>query len=219
PMFEPALLVGISDRDKFAAGLKGSREGLTDLYARLRDASGFLALPDLKWPEAKKTSLGKKGDLYQWPDVFAKTSLDEQVQLSLGVGDRVAVLSPSPDQAERLLTPRKREAKAEQAERGRQGPLAANRDRLVAGMVLNFPALIDVLLAWVDAAPGLVPANDEATKQIVRQVAKHAREVGEVLKCFKRAEAATYLDGAKLTTHLRLTFEDLSESPEPPRRR
>lgn len=219
PMLEPALLLGLSDRDKFAQGLKESRLALLDLYDRTRAAAQGVALPDVNLPEAKKTALPKKGDLYAWPDVLAKAKLDEQVQLTMGLGQRVAVLSLSPEQAETLMTPKPTQERILESERRREGPLVAKRDRLVGGMVLNFPALIDVLQAWIDAAPELIPVNDDAARSIAKAVAKQARDVASVLRCFRQAQAATYLDGAKLTTHLRLSFEDLPESPEPPRRR
>jgi hypothetical protein len=214
PMLELALMLGISDRDQFADGMKETRTSLLDLYSKLRNAAvQFGQLPDVELPEAKKTE-SKKGDLYVWPDVFQNAGLDEKVQLTAGLGKRVAVLTLSKEFAESLMTPTKLPLK--------DGPLVTHRERLIGGTLLNFPALIDVILAWTDAAPDLIPGTDETAKfmkQQAGQVAKQVREASAFVKCLRQMQSATFLEGEKLTTHVRITLTDADESPEPPRRK
>jgi hypothetical protein len=215
PMLEPALLLGISDPEKFAGGMKDSRTALVDLYNGLRGATAqMVQLPDLNLQEPKKLE-SKKGDLYVWPDAFKKAGLDEQVQLTAGVGKRVAVLSLSKEYAEALMAPTKLQLK--------DGPLVMHRDKLVGGMVLNFPALIDVLMAWTDVAADLIPGGGGEAGKLVKkqaaQIAKQVREASVFFKSLRQVQSATYLDGDRLTTHVRVTLKDAEASPEPPKKK
>jgi len=214
PMLELGLLIGISDAKKFTAAMKEYRTTLNELYEKAREASPVKDnIPDFKLA-APETEKATDGTLYWWP-LPEDTGLDKQFLPTVGVGKDVALFSFSKAHTQRLLKNTPLAVK--------DGPLAQKRD-LIGLCVVNPPAFIDAALPWVDFAINamtIVPADDaEAAKKAKEMAAgfsKQARELGRILKCYRGASCATYLEDGKLVTHWQKVFKDLDDGSAPPR--
>jgi hypothetical protein len=210
PMLELGLLVGVSDGKKFASAIKEYRTTLNELYEKLRgieELPNKENLPEFKIP-APDTVQGKNGTLYTWK-LPEESGLDSQIMITGGTGKNVAVLTASKVHAERLLASSKLTPSA--------GPLPVKGD-LVGFAVLDWPRLVDAALPWVDFALKAtypIPADDqEAAKKAKAQIAewvKQANEIGRILKCFKGASSATYVENGRLVTRTRSVWKDLPE--------
>jgi len=205
PMLQPAVLLTVNDPEKFVDAARSFRTIFNDIYKVLREFNQN-EVPEFELKAPTKTK-GKKLPLYTWP-AFKDSGVDEQVELTAGVEKGIGTLAFSRDHAERILTSTKLKLK--------DGPLVAHDKGLISGTLLNFPQLGDVVIAWANAAPDLVPPDaPEQAKMQVANVAKQVVDVVKILKCFREYQSATYLDGAKLTTHTRSVFKDLEAEAEP----
>jgi hypothetical protein len=213
PMLELGLLIGISDAKKFEAALKDYRVTLNELYEKAREASPVKDnIPEFKLP-APETEKGTNGTLYWWP-LPEDTGLDKQFLPTIGVAPDVAVLTFSKAHSQRLMKSTKPAVK--------DGPLTQKR-QLVGFVLANPPALIDAALPWADfAINALVPVPDDAqgakqAKEMAASFSKQARELARILKCYRGASSATYLENGKLVTHTQKVFKDLDDSSAPPK--
>ncbi len=213
PMLELGLMIGISDAKKFEQALKEYRVTLNELYEKAREASPVKDnIPEFKIP-APETEKGSNGTLMWWP-LPEDTGLDKQFLPTVGVAKDVVVLTFSKGHSQRLMKSTKLTVK--------DGPLAEKR-QLVAFAVANPPALIDAALPWADFAINLLmPVPDDAegakrAKEMASSFSKQARQLARILKCYRGASSASYLENGKLITHTRKVFKDLDDSSAPPR--
>jgi hypothetical protein len=188
--------------------LKEYRKTLNELYEKVRDvAPNKDNIPEFKIPVAEKEK-GKHGTFYFYP-FPEEAGLDKQVQPVLGIGARVAVLTLSKKHADRLLdnTTLKTE----------HGPLS-HKGNLVALSVLNWPAFVDAVAPWaefaVQATVGAPAGEADAAKKMAEGILKQVHVVVSVLKAFKGASSATYVEDDALVTHSEMVFKDIPAPKE-----
>ena len=211
PLIEPAIVIALDDAELF-------REGLSDLFAlsdklltAIREIdedavpSGY-KIPD---PEQRDVTGGKL-----WNFALPESGLDEQIQMSIGVGEKAAVFSLMPEQAARLLT----------GEPLKTASSLSSFDKpLAAAAALDWVGLIDAIEPWVvfgarcgvvknkgerldpDSTIGADVETDE-TKKDLAQVAT----ILDVLRCLKAAVAETSVEGEVTITRWQNQIEDLS---------
>ena len=214
PMVELGLLIGINDGKKFAGAIKEYRTTLNEFYEKVRSIEGLpntANLPEFKVPAPDSTK-GKNGTLYTWK-LPEESGLDKQVVITTGTSKDVAVLTGSTASAERLLGNTKLASSA--------GPLPVKGD-LVGFMVLDWPALIDAALPWVDFSLNTFvgsPTDEQEQKKakaMMAEYSRQAKEIARILKCFQGVTSATYLEEGRLVTHSRSVYKDLQEKQAPP---
>jgi hypothetical protein len=197
PLPELALVIGVSDAGKLQKAMTEYREVVNEALAKVRELVPESQMPEIKIP-APRTEKAKGGTVYFW-SLPEELGLDKQVVPAAGLGARVAVLAPSVAMAERLLSPRPLKVEG--------GPLADPKRPLVAAVYVNGPALIDALTPWVEWGVETATRNTEIPAPL-GDVGKQAHTILEVLKCFRGATSATYLDEGALVTHSQSVYRD-----------
>jgi hypothetical protein len=213
PMVEVGFLLGLSDSKKFETAIKEYRITLNELLEKGRAAApNNENIPELKIP-APESEEGKHGKFlfYAIPE---EAGLDKQVQPVLGIGKTVCVLTPSKQFADRLM--------ANSPLKVKSGPLS-RKGPLVAVSVLNWNAFIDAAAPWLEeivpkAMMGGKTAPDEETKKKMKEMAagivKQMRVGFQVLKAFKGATSASYVEGNALVSHHQIVIKDLPAAEE-----
>jgi hypothetical protein len=209
PMLELGLLVGISDAKGFEKAMTEYRKTLNEMYEKVREASPEKDnIPDFKIP-APEIEKGKAGNLIFYP-IPAEFGLDSQVQPVAGIGKNVSVLTLSKKHADRLLVSTPVKIK---------GLDFSPKKELIGAAILNWPALVDAAVPWVEmgltiqfaaGAEKLGPGKKD--KPGPADLMKTFKVAVEVLKCFKGATAATYLEDGKLVTHTQIVVKDLHKT-------
>jgi hypothetical protein len=201
PMLEVGLVVGVSDADLLRKAMGEYRTTANEMIAAVRkivpkDAN----FPEFSIPEPK-TRKAEAGELYYFP-LPAEWGLDKQVAPTLGLSEKVGVLTPSQSMAERLLSRKKLVLPA-------GSPLADARRPLAGAFYCNWPGFVEAVTPWLDFAlekaeipPGVPGADKES-------IGKQVHTVLEVLKCYRGTTSATYLEGGVLVTHSQSVFQDL----------
>jgi hypothetical protein len=199
PLPEPAVVLGVSDAALLRKAMGEYRQILNEIIAKVHDLDPSGNVPDVKIP-APESAKVKDGTLYFYP---LPPFLDEQIVPTAGLSDRVAVLTLSKAQAERLLATRPLKVEG--------GPLADYaRKPLASAAYFDWPALLDAASPWIEMGTKAIAANagvDEGkpTEDILKQV----RTVVEVLKVFRGYSSATYLEDGTLVTHGETVIRDL----------
>ncbi len=140
PMFEPALLFGVSDAQLLRKAMAEYRHIFNDSVDVLRKVASE-DVPDFKIPEPKltKTSVGT---LYWYP-LPNEWGVTDEVKVVLGLSDQVALVGATQGQAERLLktTPLV------------VGGVLASTDRpLIAAAVLDWAGIVNAAAPWAELA-------------------------------------------------------------------
>jgi hypothetical protein len=206
PGLELGLLIGISNGEKFAAAMKEYRTTLNEFYEKIRETvPNADNLPGDFKLTAPETEKGKNGTLYHWPIPIELLGVDKQFQPTIGVGKSVSVLTLSKEHTERLLSNKPLAHKT--------GPLARKGD-LIGFAIVDWPAFVDAALPWVEFSianhlPTEGAKDPKQAKEMAAQYVKQAAELARILKCYKGAQSATYLEGGKLVTHVRKVIKDL----------
>jgi len=193
PMFELALLLGLSDADKFTKALKEYRLTFNELSEKVREASKD-NVPELKIPPAESSKV-KSGTLYFYP-IPEDAMLDKQVVPTLGVSKSVAAFTLSKEHAERLMTSKPL---------AKKGPLAEKKD-FVGAVYFDFHALLTAIEPWVEF--GAKMAGDAGGKEKAEQVVKEVKGGFEVLRAFHGFTAGTYIEDGIVVTHSRTVIKD-----------
>lgn len=212
PIFEPALVVGVTDPVKLKKGFGEYRETTNELLAQLRELAPK-QVPELKIPEPKTKEL-KKGTLYYYA-LPAEFGLDKQLSPNAGLGEKVAVMSISTGHTERLLTATPFKVDST--------PLANTKRNLSAAVWFNFHGFLDVVQPWTEygiteAAKkfpiGLeIEVDDGNEKQQakggVEDVLKDVKSLFQILRVFRSHSSATYTEGGATVTHGETVIKDI----------
>ena len=217
PMLEPAIVLGLSDAEKFRKGLEEYRTLANDLIDAIRELAPDADIPaDLKIPEPKhvETSAGR---ICSFP-LPAAWGVDEAIAPSLGISAHVAAMGISQKHVERLL--------AETAPRlgGVLGDAARPR---AAAVVFDWAGLVDAATPWVDLALGsrggkrkatAIPAAEleakkEAPKKPRPMSTREQVRVGlTLLKTLRGVTCDSTIQDGVMVTHTLIEIRDL----EPP---
>ena len=202
---EIGVVLGVSDAEALRKAMTEYREIANDALAKIKAwPGGDKVVGDFHIPPPK-TEETRLGTFYSYglPEAWG---VDPQVRLTAGLSDDVAVVTLSRDHAVRLLASHPLKVDG--------GPLA-DQDRPLSGAAyLDFAGVVDAATPWVEfgmdkilesQAGGPVPAKNR--EAVLGQV----RTVLEVLKCFRGATSATYLEGGVRVTHHEAVFRDLEK--------
>jgi hypothetical protein len=214
PMFELALVFGISDADLLKSACRQYVQLINEAYVKIRELlpeeqRDFMP-PEFQVPLPSTRTFENEGTFYwyRFPEV---AGADRQIIPTAGLSDRFLTLALNAKHARRLLSP----ATISQA-----GPLGNANRPLAAASYFSFARLIDTLHPWIEygieagagmagpllgAAGGVEPTEPPDVKPIIDQV----RSVLLVLKSFRGYSSVTYVDGDAMVTHSEWHFQDL----------
>ncbi len=207
PLVAPAIVLSLDDDVLF-------REGLSDVFAlsdRLLSVIREIdddAIPSeyrIPDPEEQDTPGGSV-----WNFALPESGLDEQIQLSVGVGKEAAIFSLVPDQAKRLL---------------KSTPLTLEGDvsmNLAAAAILDWVAFANVLEPWVNYVircggvmqdkgsldPDSTIGPDSETEEVTDAL-DQLTTIFDVVRCLKSATAKTVIEGDATVTRWQNRIEDL----------
>jgi hypothetical protein len=220
PMIEVAMVLGVSDAGQLKKAIDEYKSILEDLIAKLKQEEPDLIPPNFKLPSPQtrevKTAAGT-GTVYYYK-LPEQAGVDAQLTPNAGLSDRVAVLSVSPKQSERIL----KDAPLQVIS---GGPLSDRSKPMATAMYFNNAELIDKLTPWAEFAVKQVvgamqaagaeegdedakPAatgDDPMTKSYIEQV----HTVMDLLKCIRTYESATYPEGGAMVTHSVTEIKDV----------
>jgi hypothetical protein len=207
PLIEPAIVLSLDDEALF-------REGLSDIFAlsdkllaviREIDEDAIPSEYRIPDPEEKDADGGSL-----WTFALPESELDEQIQLSIGVGKNAAVFSFTPTQAERILT---------------SSPLQLEGDfsqNLAAAAILDWVAFANLLEPWATYVircggmqqeqgrldPDSTIGPDSETEE-VSDALEQLATIFDVVRCLKSATAKTSIEEDATVTRWQNRIEDL----------
>jgi len=207
PLVSPAIVLSLDDDVLF-------REGLSDVFAlsdkllsviREIDEDAIPSEYRIPDPEEQDTPGGSI-----WSFALPESGLDEQIQLSIGVGKEAAVFSLVPDQAKRLL---------------KSTPLTLKGDvsmNLAAAAILDWVAFANVIEPWVNYVircggvmqdkgsldPDSTIGPDSETEEVTDAL-DQLTTIFDVVRCLKSATAKTVIEGDATVTRWQNRIEDL----------
>ena len=207
PLVAPAIVLSLDDDVLF-------REGLSDVFALSDKLLSVIreidddAIPSeyrIPDPEEQDTPGGSV-----WNFALPESGLDEQIQLSVGVGKETAVFSLVPDQAKRLL---------KSTSLTLEGDVSMN---LAAAAILDWVAFANVLEPWVNYVircggvmqdkgsldPDSTIGPDSETEEVTDAL-DQLTTIFDVVRCLKSATAKTVIEGDATVTRWQNRIEDL----------
>ncbi len=138
PMLELGLVTGVSDREKFRAGVKAYIEVVRDGYKLAKEIKED-DMPELKMPKPNVTDLDGGGKLYTF-GLPKKWGVDSQVAVNAGLTDKFAAISLMPATTQRLLS-----------EKSPELDTSLKLDRPAAVVThIECAKLIDSIRPWID---------------------------------------------------------------------
>ncbi len=210
PMLEPALVIGVSDANKFRTAFTEYRKIINDLTRAAHDL--FPMVPAIQLP-APSSQTVKGGTLYYYPLlILPLIGIDPQIAPAAGLSDHFLTLAISHKHAERLLaaTPLAKTP----------GPLANPARPLAGAVYVNWPALVDAVNPWVEygaqvagprIARGVAADDDEPNDRPswnIKEILPQIHTALDILKVFRTYTSGTYLKDGVLVTHSELVIED-----------
>ena len=210
PIFEPAIVLGLSDPKLF-------REGMSDLFAlgdelvdQIRELSPDALPADYRVPEPESSKV--EGGML-WSFAIPDAGLDEQVKPSIGVGADAAVFAFLPKQVGRLLIETRLETGSQ---------LSKFDEPLAGAATLDVAGLVDAVQPWivyltrygcVQQRDGEVDKDTELTADVENEQAKDALKqvavVLDVLRSLRVAVAETAIKSDATVTHWQNVIRDL----------
>ena len=207
PLFEPAIVLSLDDEKLF-------REGLSDIFALsdkllnvIREIDDDSIPSEYRIPDPEEKD-AEGGTL--WTFALPESGLDEQIQLSIGIGKNAAVFSFLPEQAERIL---------ERSPLQLEGDFSQN---LAAAAILDWVAFANAIEPWATYVircggvqqekgrldPDSTIGADSETEEVTDALEQLAT-IFDVFRCLKSATAKTSIEEDATVTRWQNRIEDL----------
>ncbi len=211
PLIEPAIVLSLDDEILF-------REGLSDIFALsdkllavIREIDEDIIPSEYRIPDPEEKDTGS-GSL--WTFALPESGLDEQIQLSIGVGKNAAVFSFTPTQAARILAGSPLEVEG--------ANYHESSENLAAAAILDWVAFANVIEPWAtyvircggvqqeqgrldpDSTIGTDSETDEVTDAL-----EQLATIFDVFRCLKSATAKTSIEEDATVTRWQNRIEDL----------
>jgi hypothetical protein len=193
PMFEPALVWGVSDAPLLEKAVLEYRTLANQTYAVIRKTNPDAPEFEIPFPEKQKIE-GGTGYFYRLP---AEWGLDQRLVPNAALSAKVAVMSLSQEHSERLLKAKPLQLSG--------GPLADLKKPLTGASYVRWSGFVDVVDAWGDygfkvAGPLAVLLGGIPQEQ-VNEAQKTTKTIFEVLKVYDSTATATYVEGGAVVVH------------------
>lgn len=192
PILEPALILGVSDRDKLVAATIDIRQAFNDMAKVVHELDPD-EIPSIHWPAPES----KKFDdmtlaWYSFPD---ELKLDGRLKPSAGLSKNLCTLTVSNEHAMRLMQaiPLKVEG----------GPLMDLNRPLASATYFHISGLMDTADAWTDFM------FQESELKEHQAHAQDIRTIIQSLKMFRSYSSVTYREKEMAVTHSELHVKDV----------
>ena len=217
PMFEPALVGGVSDEELLTKAMTEYRDALNDFFSSFNLEDNPLALVRVPDPEMKELATGT---VYSY-NYLELAGLDKQITPNAGLSKDVAVLSISPKQTDHILTA---------TPLAIPGLLEDAKRPLAGASYFNCAGTVDALAPWIDLGvralcqePGFLNlfgmVADEGVRPRIKPLADDPAEVKEVLdqvhtildviKVVRSYASVTYHENGVWVTHHETVIQDV----------
>lgn len=203
PLPAPGLILGVSDADLLRQAGEEYRQVANEVLAKIKELGGlFVPEISINSPETKDVGVGK---LYYYT-LPAPLGLDPALLPNVGLSKSVVCLTPTVAQSTRILR--------EQPLKFEGGPLSERNRPATSAVYLNWPALVDAALPWVEYAVRVATSRagaggDKDAAQQREQFVTQARAIGEVMKVLRGAASLSYVEDGATVTHSEVVIRDL----------
>lgn len=205
PLFELAIVSGISDADKLKAGVSGIRGIMDDVVKLAKDLNPGEIPDDFKIPDPRSRPLGE-GTVW-WYDIPAQIqdelALDKQILPHWGLVESVAVVGTSPRQTALIFS---------------GTPFAANsylREAIEKPLsnvtMVQIGGLLETFVPWIEYGVnlGLQQTQDATPRMIISGAQADLKTTLRVLGCLKTYSSFTRTEDKATVTQSLLEIEDL----------
>jgi len=202
PMLEFAIVAGVSDDSLVKMAFQGYFETIQEVLDRLHaiDANEF---PEIMLPGPKSRDFGN-GTVYYYslPEV---AGLDQQISPAAGLGKKIAVASPFPKFAKRILDGA--------APQNFGAPLANADANLAAATYVNIEGFFEAIVPWVEY--GFTIAEQQQGNQpnggnpMMLGIKSQISTAFSVLKCLGSASSSTRIDDEVAIMHFEWRIHDV----------
>ena len=198
PMFEPALVLGVSDAKLLKQGLGEYRAVINGLIDAVRQLEDTDVPPEIEIPEPQTTE-GPQGTIYSFP-LPKEWGVDEQIVPNVGVSNNAAVFSMSLGQTDRIL----------KATPPTVGGVLEKTDRpLAMAAWLDWAALVDAATPWVDFAIEQATASDGIDGAQRKSITEQVHTGLDVLKTLRSITSEIYQEDGVMVSHVLLEIRDV----------
>jgi hypothetical protein len=142
PMLELAAVYGVSDAALLRSAMSEYFTVVQELLDALHEADPN-EVQEVKIPEVT-TDKTDSGTVSYFAELSTMLPIDPQIKPNAGLSEDIAVLSITPDQTKRLL--------ASTPPTPKDGPLGEVDQPLASAARLNWPALVDAVVPWIEYA-------------------------------------------------------------------
>ncbi|HEX3998192.1 MAG TPA: hypothetical protein VHX65_06560 [Pirellulales bacterium] len=209
PMFEPALVWGVSDADLLKKGIGEYRAVADEIVAKIKQKEPNALAPGFKIPDAQVREV-RSGTIYSYP-LPRELGVDGQLAPGAGLGKHVAVLTLSPEHTAELLSPTPFEA---------EGPAGDMKRPLASASFVDCAGLVEASTPWIEYVVRLVYAKthegegaslkfDKNEPEQLKKTLAQVRSGLEILKVLRTVSSATYVEGKAVVTHTEVHIRDL----------
>lgn len=192
PILEPALILGVSDRDKLVAAATDIRQAFNDMAKVIHELDPD-EIPSIHWPAPE---MKKIDDFtlawYSFPD---ELKLDGRLKPSAGLSKNLCTLTVSNEHAMRLM-----QATSLKAE---SGPLTNLNRPLGSATYFRISGLMDTADSWADFMFQESELKEHQTH------AKDIKTIIQSLKLFNSYSSVTYREKEMSVTHSELYVKDV----------
>lgn len=192
PILEPALILGVSDRDKLVAAAIDIRQAFNDMAKVVHELDPD-EIPSIHWPAPESKKIDEMTlAWYSFPD---ELKLDGRLKPSAGLSNNLCALTVSNEHAMRLMqaTPLKVEG----------GPLMDLKRPLASATYFRISGLMDTADAWTDFM------FQESELKEHKEHAKDVKTIIQSLKLFHTYSSVTYREKEMAVTHSELHVKDV----------
>ena len=205
PMFEPAIVLGVSNAAKLKAAFAEYYDAADDFVEVIKAIDAKDKHPeipkDFKLPRPKVYNR-PAGTIYGYA-LPKEAGVDGKVMPNAGLSEHVAVLSLSGRHTDRLLT------ESDPVVAGIKLPVTRPFGTIAA---LDFAALVDAVTPWVDLA--IEKSAAHSSPQDAEMIRLHTKTALQVLKCYRGTVSATSKEGKATVTRTLSEFRDIDELDE-----
>ncbi len=189
PMAEPALVLGLSDRQAFFDAMVEYHKAMQQIADAIQQVAADEA-PEIDVPDPAIRDRSA-GSFYEFA-LPGDWGVDEQIAPAMALSDEFAVFAASPKHATRLL----------EATPAKAGLLRKAKGPLAMAVAFEWAHLVETATPWVDLATREILADDgEVDEDQLESVGDQVHTVLDVLKTLVRVTSVSRFEDGALVSH------------------
>ncbi|MBN1395583.1 MAG: hypothetical protein JW959_11210 [Pirellulales bacterium] len=200
PMIEPALVIGLSDAEKFRAAMQDYWDIGNGLIDAMRQVEGIDVPENFRIPEPGQSE-NSAGKLYGFP-LPEEWGVDKRIVPNLGISEKAAVFSFSREHTARLM---------EAAPLAVGGVLDETEQPMAVAAWFDWAGLVDLAKPWIvyvaKQSPGYENSDEGAREMIFGQIDTAL----EVLKVLRKISSKCFFEEGALVSRTLIEIRDVEE--------